>query len=110
MEYTEGKKLDNSPNSVSLKGIEILLDQMKNMVCKIYVHEEFKGTGFFCKIPYNVGLLSVLMTSNHIINESFLNTEKKLTISMNNRYKKIELEKRIVYTNKDYDVTIIEIN
>ena len=82
---------------------------MKNMICKIYVHEEFKGTGFFCKIPYNNDLLPVLMTVNHIIDESFLNTEKKLKISMNNIYKKIGLEKRIVYTNKDYDVTIIEI-
>ena len=109
MDYTEGKDLKDCPNSVTLRGIEILLDQMKNSVCKIYINDEFKGTGFFCKIPYNEDLLPVLMTNNHIINESFLEKEKELKISMNNKYKKIELDERNIYTDKNYDVTIIEI-
>ena len=109
MEYTEGKKLNDYPNSVSLKGTEIILDQMKNMICKIYIKEEFNGTGFFCKIPYNDDLLPVLMTNNHIINESILETEQKISISMNNKFKKIEIADRIKYTNKDFDITIIEI-
>ena len=69
MEYIEGKKIIDSPNSVSLRGTEIILDQMKNMICKIYIKDYFKGTGFFCKIPYNGNLLPIFMTNNHIINE-----------------------------------------
>ena len=88
MEYIEGKKLNDYPNSVSLKGTEIILDQMKNMICKIYIKEEFNGTGFFCKIRYNDDLLPVLITNNHIINESILETEQKISISMNNKFKK----------------------
>ena len=110
MEYTERKKLNDYPNSVSLRGTEIILDQMKSMVCKIYTKDQFKGTGFFCNIPYNDNLLPILMTNNHIINESIFATEKKITISMNNIFKKIELDdNRIIYSNKDYDITIIEI-
>ena len=50
-----------------------------------------------------------LINCNHVINESFIKKEKKITISVSNRYKNIELDKRIKYTNKIYDITIIEL-
>ena len=43
------------------------------------------------------------------MNELFLQNEKTITISMNNRYKNIELDERIKYRNKEYDITIIEL-
>ena len=109
MDFTEGKELDDCPNSVSLGGTEILLDQMKNMLCKVFINDEFRGTGFFAKIQYIEGLFPALITNNHVIDESFLDNEKELKISMNNRFKKIELDERNIYTDKNLDVTIIEI-
>ena len=76
MEYIEGKILKGYPNPVSLKTTEIILEQMKNKVCKIHIKDEFKCTGFFCRIPYHSSLLPVLITNNHIVNESFLDNEK----------------------------------
>jgi len=45
---------------------------MEKNVCKIYMNNGIKGTGFFCKIPYKGSYdssLSVLITNNHIIDE-----------------------------------------
>ena len=53
--------------------------------------------------------MPALITCNHVINEFFLEREKKITISISNRYKNIELDERIKYTNKIYDITIIEL-
>ena len=82
-----GKTLNEHPDSISLRGIEIILEQMKKSACKIYINEVFKGTGFFCKIPLgNNNLLPVLCTSSYIINESILKTENKISISQNNKF------------------------
>ena len=102
------KYCENYPNPVSLKSTEKIIEQMKNNVCRIYLNEGSKGTGFFCKIPYNNKFLHVLMTNNHVIDEKELKRENIL-ISINNNQKKIELENRMKYTNKEYDITIIEI-
>ena len=74
---------------------------------------EKKGR-FFCKIsfPDQKNLLSVLISNNHVIDESILENKKnKITLSLNNdkEYKEIELKNRMTYTNKDYDITIIEL-
>ena len=45
------KYCENYPNPVSLKSTEKIIEQMKNNVCRIYLNEGSKGTGFFCKIP-----------------------------------------------------------
>ena len=66
-----------------------------------------KHTGFFCKIPYiNNKELKVLITNNHLINLKM----DKIIISINNdnEIKEIELNNRIKYINKEYDITIIE--
>ena len=123
---TKEKKINedetNEENEVFLKGYpkpfeldvtEKIIDQMKNNVCKIFGDTK-NGTGFFCKIPFpdDSNLLTVLITNNHVINESILkNKNKKLLISLNNDqdYKEIELRDKKIYTNKDYDITIIEI-
>ena len=71
MEYNNIK--EDYPKSISLKGIEIILEQMKNNVCKINVGK-IKGNGFFCKIPFpwDNDLLPVLITNNDILDELIL--------------------------------------
>ena len=71
-----------------------------------------KGTGFFCKIPFpnNNHLLPVLITNNHVMNELYLNFAKSFIIKQNeNEFKEILLGNRLKYTNKEYDITIIEV-
>jgi V8-like Glu-specific endopeptidase len=102
------KKLRNYPEIVSLEVTEKIINQMKENICKIYLKDGSKGTGFFCKIPYtNNKELKVLITNNHVIN---LEMEKiKISINNDSVIKEIELNNRIKYTNKEYDITIIEI-
>ena len=79
---------------------------MEKTICKIILNDGSKGTGFFCKIPFiNNNKLLVLLTNNHVIND----LKKNFTIYYNNKYIEIKLENRKKYTNKIYDITIIEI-
>ena len=88
MEYVNN--IEDYPKSISLEGTEIILEQMKNTLCIINIGNK-KGIGFFCKIPF-------LDNNNNL-----------LIILINNKKKEIELKNRIKYTNKKYDITIIEI-
>ena len=119
------KYLKDYPISVPLELTTKIIKQMKNSICKIYI-EGSEGTGFFCKLPFNNTLLPVLITNNHVINDETLKKNNKLVIYMykepkeepkekpnkelnKEKFKELELEERITYTNKDYDITIIEI-
>ena len=103
--------IKESLNPVSMKCTEKILEQMRNNVCKIH-KGKIIGTGFFAKIPFNKSLLSVLITNNHVLDESDIIDGKNIVISVNNESKIMDIKihsKRKKYTNKDYDVTIIEI-
>ena len=110
MEYLNEQNTNDYNNSISLKGIEIILEQMKKKVCKICIGHKVKGAGFFCKIPFKNSLLPVLITTNRIIDESLFK-KQVLLLSINNNLKEInlDLDNRIKYTNKELDITIIEI-
>ena len=111
MEDIEKEKyIASSPEPVTLKGTEKILDQMNNSVCRIY--NNGNGTGFFTKIPYKSKLLPVLITNNHVINKDDILNNKKFSIYLNNdkKIKRIELDNnRLIYTNEKLDITIIEI-
>ena len=114
MEIIQEKKLDLYPEPVNMDRTEEILKQMKNCICKINKEDGKKGTAFFCKIPFpdQKNLLPVLISDNHVIDESFLENENnKITLTLNNdkEYKEIELKNRMTYSNKDYDITIIEL-
>ena len=114
MESTKEEKLNNYSEPVSLETTEKIIEQMKNCICKIRTENGQKGTGFFCKIPFPdfEHLLPILITNNHIIDESILENEKnKVILLLNNdkEIKEIKLENRIKYTNKEYDITFIEL-
>ena len=103
--------IKESLNPVSMTCTEKILEQMRNNVCKI-LKGKIIGTGFFAKIPFNKSLLSVLITNNHVLDESDIIDGKNIVISVNNEAKIMDIKihsKRKKYTNKDYDVTIIEI-
>ena len=105
------KDIKTSPEPVSFKGTETILDQMNNSICRIYT-DKGKGTGFFTKIPYKLKLLPVLITNNHVINQDDILNNKKFSIYINNdkKIKRIELNNnRLIYTNEQLDITIIEI-
>ena len=42
------KNIEKSPFPVSIEGVEQILFQMKNSICKIIKCDGDKGTGFFC--------------------------------------------------------------
>ena len=107
------KKIKLSPEPVDLETSEKIIEQMKTNVCKICLKNGTKGTGSFCKIPFPdaENLLPVIITNNHIIGESILNSEDRIALSLNNdkEIKEINLKNRIKYTNEEFDVTFIEI-
>ena len=104
--------LKDSLTPVSIKTTEIILDQMKNCVCKIH-KGKVNGTGFFVQVSYDNRLLNLLITNNHVLNEQDIMEGKVINISLNNEqiFKEIKIDSKIKkYTKKDLDVTIMEIN
>lgn len=108
------ESIDRYPKQVDLEKTEKIIEQMKKYVCKVCYKDEAKGTGAFCKIPFpnEEKILPILITNNHVIDESILNDKNnKIALSFNNdeKIQVIELKNRISYTNKEYDITFIEI-
>ena len=107
------KLIENSPNPVEIKGTENILFQMKNCICKIY-NKNKKGTGFFLKTPFpgkNTPLY-LLVTNNHILEESDLENGKiiETTINDDDFSKNIEINNsRKRYTCSILDITFVEI-
>ena len=100
--------------SLNSNQLEKVLFQMKNCICKIKNGKKI-GTGFFCKIPFpdTLNLLPVLITCNHVLDENSISQGKKIDISLNNAQNPYSItinSSRKTLTNKEKDVTIIEIN
>ena len=113
MEGEKESMLTGYPNVISFECTLNLLNQMKKDICKFKIGNN-QGTGFFCKIPFpnKENMLPVFITNNHLIGEDLLNDEdEKIYIKTkeNNEMKNISFNNRMKYTNKEYDVTIIEI-
>ena len=93
-----------------------ILQQMEKNICKIYDNNNKTGTGFFCKIPKNgdeCDLMRVLITNNHVLDENDISINKTIEFSINNDNEKKKIvitPQRKTYTNKKFDITIIEIN
>ena len=108
MSIIKEKLIESSPKPITIQGTEIILSQMKNSICKIY---KCNGTGFFCNIIFQNFDFKVLITNYHIIDEKYIEDNKIIKISLNDEKEKrdIELNKRKIYFNNKYDITIIEI-
>ena len=107
----EEKNLEDYPLPVTIQETNYILDQMKNCICKIE-NENGQGTGFFCNISYKNKKYEVMITNNHIINEEIIKKREKIKVSLNDGKEKkfIEIMNKKIYTSKEYDTTIIEIN
>ena len=91
-------------DEINIKGSDLInisctkkiLNQMMNCICKIKL-KGANGTGFFCKVP---------------LNEKYIKENKEINILLNDdtEARIIDLNiKRIIYYNKEYDTTIIEL-
>ena len=104
---------------VDLNFHKTVIEQMEKCICEIYTrindYNIMRASGFFCRIPFpdKNNMIKVLITNNHVINEKALNQKYVRIEIMKHGYKEIIelwLDKKIKYTNKEYDITIIEIN
>ena len=106
MEYINEKQLKQYPIPITYECSEIILDQMKKAICKIKLKDGSLGTGFFCKIPFpsKNQFQLVLLTNNHLINKTLLESENGsllIYIKDNEKYKTLNLKNRSYYTNED---------
>ena len=112
MEEENESILTGYPSIVSYECTKKIINQLEKTICRLKIENE-QGTGFFCKIPFpnKKNMLPVLITNNHIINDEILNkNNENITLYMQEMGKKnIDLNNRITYTNKEYDITIVEI-
>ena len=113
MEVKKESNIKGYPKAISYLCMQKIKEQMEKCICKITIGIE-QGTGFFCKIPFRdeYNMLPVLITNNHVINKNILNENNKridIDIQEENNRKKLNLNNRIKYTNKEYDISIIEI-
>jgi hypothetical protein len=110
-------KIKVTPYPLDSRQMDDISFQMKNCICKIEVDKPKKivGTGFFCKIPSSdrLRLLTVLITCNHVLDENNLaqGSEIKFTLDNEKIKKSIVINNsRKIYTSKEKDITIIEID
>ena len=108
------KLIKGYPSYITLDQTKTILKQLENGICKIFVDDGSKATGFFCNIKHNNKEMLALITNNHVLNEDNIKLNNIIKICYNNKneliYKDIIINKdRIVYTSKKYDTTIIEI-
>ena len=95
--------IEDNLDPISIRTTKIIIEQLENNIYEINIGDNNKYMGIFCKIPYFDNFMNIL-----IINKA-INTDK-IKILINNEDKEIKIESRRKYINKNYDITIIEIN
>ena len=105
-------KVKDSIEPVSITSTKKISNQLMNCICKIKIKDKY-GTGFFCLIPFKNESIKVFITSYYILNEKDLEESKSINLFLNDEKDVLTIElgiKRDFYFNKDYDITIIELN
>ena len=96
--------------TITVPAEEILINKMADCICEIYKKTEKIGIGFFCHVPLFDEKLPFLITNNHILNENDIEINEIINLTINNSIRRIEIDiLRKKYTNKDLDITFIEI-
>ena len=110
--FIEGTELENQPKSITIEDMTKLGELTRTHICKINSNGK-KGTGFFSKIPFGYcNTLNVLITSNQVLNKNDIQYGQTINFTLDNDSKEYNIlidNKRKVYTNESYDVTVIEI-
>ena len=112
--YIKEKYIKNNVISIPTTALKTISDLSEKCICKIEGKTDETATGFFCAIPFpdKYQNLPVLITNNHVLEEFDISNGKKISFSINNdsAYFNITIDNtRKVYTNKNYDITFIEI-
>ena len=99
--------------SLSKDQTDKINEQLSYSICKI-LKKDSTGTGSFCLIPLsNKGIkLKALITNNHVldIDEISPGSQIRILVNQGNYAKEIVIDaNRKLYTNKEFDITIIEI-
>ena len=94
------------PKAATKKCMNKILQQMDDFIYKINEENGKYAIGFFCHIKYNDKKIPILIINNNIISHIHNN---KINLTKNNESKIIELGDTI-YRNKDYNLSIIEVN
>ena len=113
MECKKENKIFGYPSIIPFENIKIIIKQMEKCICQIKIGKK-QGTGFFCALPFpnKDNMLPVFITNNHIINQELFDTNNKsicISIEEESNDRFLDLNNRIKYTSKEYDITIIEI-
>ena len=112
--YLKQKCIKYYPKSFPISALNIIQNQSKKCICKIFLKSGGIGTGFFCKIPFptSLNLLAVLITTNHNLEEENIIPGEKIDFLINNCEKSIlidETRKTYTYEGEEGDITILEI-
>ena len=107
------KKLNNSPEPVTISGTKTILNQLMNCICKLKING-VNGTGFFCKIPFENNKPKIfLITNYHLLNKKKYEENNQINLILNDE---IEIKNmnliisRNTYFNNENDITLIELN
>ena len=77
------KKLNNSPEPVSILGTKTILNQLMNCICKLNING-VNGTGFFCNIPFENNETKIfLMTNYHVLDKNYYESNNKINLLIN---------------------------
>ena len=104
----------NEIPKITTNQIKLILHQMKNCICRIFKEESGYGTGFLCYFPFPEidSKFPTLITNNHVLDEKEMSSGQIISFSLgdDDTIYSITIDKsRITYTNRELDVTIMEI-
>ena len=110
----EEGKITGAIEPITKEKTKKIVKQMERSICKIYGINNQVGTGFFCNIKIQDKIFPVLITNYHIIDDTLVQSEKELTIQLNDDTDAFILklsEKKKLYSsnNKKYDIMIIDL-
>ena len=97
--------MDRYPKSISKNKTKKTLEQMEKLNYKIIIGKGKFTTGFFCYIKNGIKNIPVLIIDKDTLSSK---NQKSINILMDKVSKNIEFGD-IIYTNKAYNIAIIEI-
>lgn len=98
------QKIKGHGKPITTTKLKQIIKKGQDCTCKI-ISQKGVASGFFCKIEKDI----FLFTNNHVINQNFINNNKKLVIIYQDQEKVLNLNNRKKNTNINLDFTIIEI-